>query len=432
MFNLFSIMLAFLIVFAPYRYDAGQPQTAQAVWLATAASIAVPSLFGLVCAGMAGRAVARPSRLTASFFKKLRRLLALHHVLILIAFFALCVFFAWPEYVNQSVTHLPALDTLVKILPFLVSLIIAWTVQHAVETRLRLRTWPLQEKLIFQLRHTLVPLIPILFLSGVESLVRPATGSGAEPTSGWQDLVLFGAMLSIFAAFPLLIRALWPVCPMPTGALRSALEVMVAEHGVPLRNVLQWNTGGGHVLNACMIGVLPPLRYILVTDALIRALEPDEVRAVFGHELCHAKRNHVMFYGMFLFSLMLLFTLPIFSDDTVIGSVQVLTGLALWLLLFGVISRRFERECDLFGARAAGSFSAFIRALQKIAPPSASLSRLHSFLHFSIPRRVEFLVHVHADAAEEERFARKISWIRSGIFALFAASVTLAVLLGES
>ena len=40
-------------------------------------------------------------------------------------------------------------------------------------------------------------------------------------------------------------------------------------------------------VNACVTGIVPGFRYVLLSDALIDSLPPLETAAVFGHEIGH-------------------------------------------------------------------------------------------------------------------------------------------------
>ena len=127
------------------------------------------------------------------------------------------------------------------------------------------------------------------------------------------------------------------------------------------------------MVNACVTGVLPHFRYVLLTDALIDSLSPVEVAAVFGHELGHVAHRHLPFFGFFfLGSLGLLslvtrvFSLPsawfeglpwipadqISRVDEFAEAALILGSLGVFFwLVFGHLSRRFERQADVFGCK---------------------------------------------------------------------------------
>ena len=49
-----------------------------------------------------------------------------------------------------------------------------------------------------------------------------------------------------------------------------------------------------------IVGLLPRVRYVIFTDRILEELPPDELDAVFGHEVGHAKHGHIWLYAVFL------------------------------------------------------------------------------------------------------------------------------------
>ena len=101
-------------------------------------------------------------------------------------------------------------------------------------------------------------------------------------------------------------------------------------------------------------------------------------------------------------------------------------------MVFGFLSRRCERQADIFGSRAV-SCQAFIAALEKVA----SLNGIHrerpgwlsSWQHSTIARRVDFLEKMHADPGLERHFQRRLGWVKWGVvFGLTAVVVTVLIL----
>jgi STE24 endopeptidase len=105
------------------------------------------------------------------------------------------------------------------------------------------------------------------------------------------------------------------------------------------------------------------------------------------------------------------------------------------LVVFGFLSRRCERQADIFGCRAV-SCQAFIGALEKVA----SLNGMHrerpgwlsSWQHSTIARRVAFLEKMNADPALESHFQRRLSWVKWGVvFGLTAVLVAVRYIAPE-
>lgn len=181
-------------------------------------------------------------------------------------------------------------------------------------------------------------------------------------------------MMSITGLAVVLAPALMPwLCravPMPPSLLRDHFLQLARDLGFRFSNILVWHVHGG-MANAMVTGIVPRLRYILLSDALLENLTDAEIEAVFAHELGHLRFRHSLFYMFFLIASTILLaqieeiTRPYVRDfATAPGRIWLSTTLqyvplpALVFLpylgfMFGFLSRRFERQADLFGARIA-------------------------------------------------------------------------------
>jgi STE24 endopeptidase len=228
--------------------------------------------------------------------------------------------------------------------------------------------------------------------------------------------------------------------PLPEGPLRTRLLDAARRMKFRCNDILVWNTRFT-VANAMVTGPLPFLRYVVLSDRLIQDLEPEEVEAVFGHEVGHIKHHHMLFYlGFVLASLVALVAIHnaaiAYCKDNMpvlFGWLQAMDAVPFLLLLagyvvvvFGFLSRRCERQADIFGSRAV-SCQAFIAALEKVA----SMNGLHrerpgwlsSWQHSTIARRVAFLEKAHADPAIETHFQRRIRLVKWGVVFCLTAVV---------
>src|SRR5947208_174093 len=154
----------------------------------------------------------------------------------------------------------------------------------------------------------------------------------------------------------------------------------------PLRfrgsDLLLWDTHGG-VANAMVAGPVPWVRYVFLSDRLLDELAPEEVEAVFGHEVGHVRHGHLLYYFAFLIlsltllaglweiGVQLLFGAPavvVTADGMVVQAVETwrrwepvpavcLAG-AYVFVVFGFLSRRCERQADVYGCRAVSCPSA--------------------------------------------------------------------------
>src|SRR6185436_21061634 len=69
--------------------------------------------------------------------------------------------------------------------------------------------------------------------------------------------------------------------------------------GLRYREILLWHTHG-MAINAAVMGFVGPLRYILVSDALLETMDEEEIEAVFGHEAGHVRHYHLQFFMLFV------------------------------------------------------------------------------------------------------------------------------------
>ena len=104
-----------------------------------------------------------------------------------------------------------------------------------------------------------------------------------------------GLMVLLTFVFPVLIEPVFnKFTPMEPGQLRTDLQAMAQEAGVPVRDVLVADASRRtRAVNAYVSG-FGPTRRIVVYDTLLKEAPAREVRAVVAHELSHAQQNDVV------------------------------------------------------------------------------------------------------------------------------------------
>jgi STE24 endopeptidase len=270
--------------------------------------------------------------------------------------------------------------------------------------------------------------------------------------------------VALLVVMPWVLRLFLGLRPLPAGPIRDRLEALAGRLKLRGSAILLWDTRGG-VANAMAVGVLPGLRFVTLSDRLLSDLEPAEVEAVFGHEVGHFKHRHVLFYVAFLAgSLMALVGawailerealpglippawVPTYQEWGAIPAVGLIG--AYVFLAFGMLSRRCERQADVFGCRAVSCGLAFcdgheaetppapgglcptgvrtfIQALEKVTRLNGvSLrkpGRLQSWLHGSTAARLEFLELMLRDPRLEPRFQRRLGLVKWGLLVALGA-----------
>lgn len=163
---------------------------------------------------------------------------------------------------------------------------------------------------------------------------------------------------------PLLVRAAGgrPLDPRT----RERVMALNASLGGGIRDVLAYPGRSQRSANAVQVGLLPGLRYVLVSDYLLDHMTADEVDAVVGHELGHAREHHV--------ALKVLATAACWAGLLAIvgtlaqgpGAVAVPAAYLVALLVVqGLLGLHLERRADAAAARDIGA-----------APLAAALGRL--------------------------------------------------------
>lgn len=260
--------------------------------------------------------------------------------------------------------------------------------------------------------------------------------------SPWGDLILFLLFLVFLTlAFPPLVRFLWGCTPLPAGPLRNRLVGFCHAQGFD-SEIYTWPLFEGQVLTAGIMGIVPKLRYLLITPALLETLDQDELDSVLAHEIGHVKHLHLILYMvLFLgFSLLagavatplpqlilssslfynLLPNLP-FSPENVLGVLATAPLLVLMLVyfrfVFGYFIRNFERQADAYVFRAQGTSWPLISAFEKIASLSGGNRDEKNWHHYGIGERIDFLRRCETDRSHITRHENKL---RKSLLAYFA------------
>jgi STE24 endopeptidase len=369
-------------------------------------------------------------------------------------------------------------DELLILLPYVLAQIVGWWGLYPAEMALRLANLAehhpigVARHLVLRARQTLGMVLPsALIFSLAQDLARwlwPA--SVEEPAFQMGMMAMMGAVVMFLA--PAFVRLSWPTRPLPPGPLRDRLERLAARFGFRFSDILVWETGGT-IVNAGVTGALPWYRYVLLTDALIEGLNPHEVAAVFGHEVGHIRHRHLAFFGFFFVGSMGILTLasdfvsthalralalgePGESSSALMtqGAVTLLLGVGYFGLVFGVLSRRFERQADVFGCRAVScgqvncpphpdlysrpgveivdgplcpvGIRIFANALMNVALLNGMEPAAPSWRHGSINRRIAFLESLEGKPLTERKFQAGVVRLRVALVLILIAGLVLA------
>ena len=213
-----------------------------------------------------------------------------------------------------------------------------------------------------QILFTAIPILLIpLTRDFVMLILWPAFG--ISPDGGAVDgIVTLGSALGVFIIVPVVLYRILGARPLPRSALRNRMEAMCRMHGLKFRDILLWPTQD-RIANALVMGVVPRFRYVLLSDLLLTEMSEEQVEAVFAHELGHVAHQHMVWYLIFMATLGLILGVVAVGLDLIqrqwlrlpdwmpMDLMMTLLGFGGFLLAFGFVSRRFERQADVFAAR---------------------------------------------------------------------------------
>lgn len=306
------------------------------------------------------------------------RALRVSRVMTLAGYAAVVLCLGWIQVVRQSIGDLVLLDEIAVMLPVIIALAGGWWVHYPIDQLIRsamlmrrldmgqpvYRMPSRSEYVLQQLRmQILMLLVPILLILGAsEGIATIATRVGDGQWPNWMiEGVTLVVAACVFIAAPGIVRLVLEVEVLRRGQVYDDVEQICAANGVRVRGVLLWHTHGA-VINAAVMGVLGRMRYILLTDALIDVMNRRQLQAVIAHEVAHVRLHHMLWLVMALIGAMLLTTvvadaglLIISTIDREAASYGLVTDavvtfgmLAVALVVFGWVSRRFERQADTF------------------------------------------------------------------------------------
>ena len=373
----------------------------------------------------------------------------------------------------------PLVSGVLAILPFLGSVVLVWLAVYPADRAVRQialevylfrgkpvrPVWPLLHYLLYNLRHqVLFVLIPMLLILGAHDVVmrfqRPIERMTNVAYAA--DLLVGLAALLVAVVTPGILRYVWVTQRLPDGPLRDRLMRLATKLRLRCREVLVWRTGG-MIVNAAVMGVVAPLRYVLITDGMLEQMDDTKIEAVFGHEAGHVKRHHILYFLMFAFisgCAVTIFSLRTFGlarrDYPLYQWLATAFGLLLaakWGVLFGWISRRFERQADVYGVRtlalsgvpcaqpcalhtpggnpgsapAPGALCStaahlFADALHEVALLNGIRPEARSWRHSSISHRSRFIQELALYPGRAQRFERSVWAVKAGIFGLALVS----------
>ena len=363
--------------------------------------------------------------------------------------------------------QVPLLASWAAVAPFAAALALTWVVGYPAHRAVRrrmsharplgeppLNIWTRRQYVLFQLRtHLLLIAVPLSLIVLVQDILRlyvqPALGSRAG-----EQIVPIAMLLTavgVLIGAPLLIRRVWSTQSLPPGPMRDDLTALCDRLGLRRRDILLWRSHGV-LANAAVMGLVWPVRYVLLSDALLERLQRREVLAVCAHEAGHVVGHHMFYIALFALASAgaagAAAEVAITVTHWQVWAIEllVLASLApVWVFGFGWISRRLERQCDVAAAWAMGKLSPdepedapadwddptvaphgatiLASALERIADLNGMSVRQPNWRHGSIAWRVQYVLSLAAGNGSRRDIDRLVSRLKRALWLAFAAAV---------
>lgn len=202
----------------------------------------------------------------------------------------------------------------------------------------------------------------------------------------------------------LLMRLFYRLTPLPEGELRDRLSRLCERTGFRMEGIFAFNLSKTTAkANAALAGI-GGSRRVLLADTLLSAFSSEEIETIVAHELGHHVHRHVL-VGMVLgavgaagalcaAALLHAATLG-WAGAASVTDLSALPLVPFWLTVVSAVggpagnalSRRRERQADVFAVRLTGNGRAFASALAKLGQLNLAETEPH--------RIVEFLFYSH-------------------------------------
>ncbi len=266
-----------------------------------------------------------------------------------------------------------------------------------------------------QIRELILGIVLSVFLAMTVALSHIWFGNYMAIVCG---AVLIAFMFAISSLYPVFSRIGNKFTPLEEGELRERLMELLSSHGYTVRAIEVMDASRRTTkMNAYFTG-FGKMKTIVLFDNLVNAMTPDEICAVFAHELGHGLNkdtSKLQVINMLNFALIAVMAWLFVSVDAFYpafgfeglnyGFAYIMLGVALSVItpftgiVTNAISRRFEYRADRQAVKE-GYGEAMIPALKKLARDNFSElapSQLYVILEYSHPP-----IHKRITAIEKE------------------------------
>jgi len=314
---------------------------------------------------------------------------------------------------------IPTLEALIFLTLFIGYLSVVWWCAYNSFTKIYRNSLSRKNYVLSNISFSIPVIMPWLFLSITSDIINilPFEAPKRILMSTEGQIIYFMFFLIIIAVLgPVLIQKFWGCHPLKFSPLRNRIEYLCRKANMRYRDIMVWPLFGGRMITAGVMGLIRRFRYILITPALMRHLNPSEIDAVIAHEIGHIKKNHLFFYLIFFagylvvaFTTLDLVLYAIIYAEAVYGFItsnsaayatlssigfslfMIIVFLVYFRFIFGYFMRNFERQADLYAYTMMGDAQPLISTFKKITITSGQSPDRPNWHHFSIRERIDYL-----------------------------------------
>lgn len=236
---------------------------------------------------------------------------------------------------------------------------------------------------IDQLKSFVIGLVLIVAIASLLMGVHRTLGNWLVPAFA---ILMTLLVLGIAFLYPVLSRVFNKFTPLEDGELKEKLTGLLEKHGYRVRAIQIMDASKRSTKSNAYFSGFGKMKTIVLYDTLVQAMTPDEICAVFAHEMGHGlhkdtlKNQILSFAQMLILGVLAALTLQSAEIFLPFGFTEVNYGFAIMLItgvefalivpLFGLLvntlSRRAEYRADA-QAVEEGYGEALVSALKKLA-----------------------------------------------------------------
>ena len=398
----------------------------------------------------------------------LRRLSISHSAVWLAASLAIIWSARWQDVVrgNWQLDRWPLIDEAFILAPVVLSLVASWAIFYEVQNSIRQKSSSdisgnstrgdflkssissFKSRLAFVSIRFRVYFLLVLIPFSIAIVARDIS-PWIESLVWTKQYAVYGlALLVLLAGSPFALLLMWRNKPIADKELRAELLGTCQKHKIHVRDVRIWVTNG-QVVNALVAGLIPKLRIILLSDALVQHFPSNELRAIVRHEAAHLRLWHLPTrIGLAILPLLAMAIDEqnpyglMHSLDHAMAAMGLPNELGLVVIFaaylgymyfgFSWLSHKMEFEADIYAARSTDSqfdnCDDVVDALLRLAAFNSDQFEKSSFLHPSIASRIRLVQALKEHPQKAESFIRSFAQRKRIVFAALVLVTSLCAI----